>query len=69
MSMKHSSFGAGERAEDALRVGSSSLEELPTWVVKAGKKLGVTWNQDALFAGSLRGKKRDQVVAWLFSRS
>lgn len=69
MSMKHSSFGVGERAEDALRVGKSSLEELPTWVVKAGKKLAVTWNRDAFFSGSLRGKKRDQVVAWLFSRS
>jgi hypothetical protein len=66
--MKRVSFGAHEALTDDLRVGRCGIDELPAWLAATAKKLKISWNTRALVSGSLRGKKRDQLIAWLFPK-
>lgn len=52
---------------DKLGVGRCTPNELPTWLAKTAKKLKITWSSDPHFYGTLRGKKRQQFIDWLFS--
>lgn len=58
----------GDVVRDELKLGVCQLVEAPRWLAAAAKKLGVTWNV-SVSRSSLRGKKRELVVAWLGSTS
>jgi hypothetical protein len=63
---KTTSFGADETRHDDLGLGGSTIEGLPHWLARAARKLKIRWRRGSA-SGSLRGKKRDQFAAWLFS--
>ncbi|MFT3709907.1 MAG: hypothetical protein QM817_19935 [Archangium sp.] len=65
--MKRTGFGASEDVDDELGLGHCTIHDLPKWLAAAAKKLKVKWNTDAVARGSLRGKKRDELTAWVFS--
>lgn len=70
MKMETTNFGASDKhSRDDLKLGSCSIDEFPAWVAKTEKKLKITWNRKALVSGPIRGKKRDQLVDWMFSGS
>ncbi|GMU61094.1 MAG: hypothetical protein AMXMBFR34_28570 [Myxococcaceae bacterium] len=55
---------------DQLELGGCDAAGLPRWLARAQKRLGITWSQPPSFVGgTLRGKKRDAFVAWLFGPS
>lgn len=66
MRMPTTWFSAEQSKGDALGLGTCSFEELPQWIAKAARKLKVTFRV-GYFSGSLRGKKRDAMMAWLLS--
>ncbi|MBL8915262.1 MAG: hypothetical protein JNM17_31450 [Archangium sp.] len=70
MKMETTRFGMDDtHSSDELKLGFCSIEDFPGWVAKAEKKLKVTWNRGALVMGPIRGKKREQLVGWMFSRT
>ncbi len=54
---------------DRLKVGRCEAQELPAWLAKAQQKLKVRWSKTPHFHGSLRGKKRQAFIDWLFAPS
>ncbi|MFO0594120.1 MAG: hypothetical protein U0228_02415 [Myxococcaceae bacterium] len=60
-------FGLEGKGRDAFGLGTCTIEELPSWLAAAQKKLKIRWHVVDTVYGSLRGKKREQLAAWLFS--
>lgn len=58
-------FGVDGEKADRLKLGTCTLEELPKWVKRAEKTLGITFGVSDPY-GSLRGKKREAFRDWLF---
>ncbi|MEW5742931.1 MAG: hypothetical protein AB1938_28710 [Myxococcota bacterium] len=54
---------------DGLGLGTCGAAELPGWLARAQTTLGVTWTAQPFLGGTLRGKKRDVFVEWLFRPS
>lgn len=54
---------------DKLDVGRCAPNELPQWLTKTAQKLKITWSDDPHVYGTLRGKKRQQFVDWVFSKA
>ncbi len=56
-------------ATDALNVGRCEPEALPAWLAKTQETLNIRWATPPSFYGSLRGKKRQAFIDWLFGPS
>lgn len=63
--VRHTSFTATKLEEDTFGLGRCDAEDLPRWLAAAATKLGFTWGPPSDPWTSLRGKKRDHLVAWL----
>ncbi len=61
------SFNNEQAWSDGLGLGRCEPAELPAWLDRAAQRLGITWTTDPRPGGTLRGKKRDQFVKWLFT--
>lgn len=62
---KTTHFDAEKVWQDGLKLGRCEPLELPAWLGRAAKKLNGTWTPPSVHS-TLRGKKRDAAVAWLF---
>ncbi len=63
---KTTSFDAQRLLRDDLGLGRCEPLEVPSWLARAAKKLRGSWGEPSVYS-TLRGKKRDAAVAWLFS--
>lgn len=57
-----------DSASDALNVGRCEPHDLPAWLAKTQDTLRIRWATPS-FYGSLRGKKRQAFIDWLFGPS
>ncbi len=56
-------------ARDDLGLGTCTLAELPQWLARAQRTLGVTWSPRVTASASVRGNKRAQLIDWMFGPS
>jgi hypothetical protein len=60
------SFGADAVHRDELGLGRCAASELPQWLARSARKLGVTWSLSQVDPStSVRGKKRERLARWL----
>lgn len=62
--MKTTSFDV-DSTFDGLKLGRAAPADWPKWLVRAGKKLGVSWSRDVFISSSVRGKAREVIARWL----
>lgn len=62
---ERTSFDGDALRHDTLGLGACTLEELPAWLTRAERKLGLTLDRDAARATHLRGQRLTTFLAWL----
>lgn len=62
---QHTAFDGVALRNDKLGLGASTLDELPGWVARAEKKLGVKFERSTARATHLRGARLTAFLAWL----
>ena len=60
---KRTRFGVDVSTEDELALGRCDAHELPAWLARAAKRLGVRWKIN--LRTGLRGQARTRLRAWL----
>jgi hypothetical protein len=57
-------FTATKLEQDGLKLGRCEAHELPRWLVRASKKMKISWSSPHV-SSSLRGSKRERIASWL----
>jgi hypothetical protein len=65
MDITVTAFTATQLERDELGLGRCAAAELPAWLARTAKRLGLTWSTPEIVRSNVRGAKRERIARWL----